>query len=67
MILHANTIPQNRPARVGTGGIDRNNANRAIFFAIVLGQLIDQGTLAGTGRTGKAKNPRATCLRKQRL
>ena len=67
MILHANAIPQNRPARIRTGGINCDDPHSPIFPAIVLGQLIDERTLARTGCTGKAQNSRVTGLWEQSL
>jgi len=67
MILHANAIPQNRSARIGTGGIDCDNPHRTILFAIVLGQLIDQRTLARARRPSQAQNPRVPSVREQRF
>ena len=65
MILHANAIPQNRSARIRAGGIDRDDPDRTILFAIVLGQLIDQRALARPRRSGQAENSRVARLRKQ--
>ena len=48
MILHADAVAQNRSARVRTGRVDGDNADRLILFliALVLGKLIDQRALA---------------------
>jgi hypothetical protein len=67
MILHADTIPQNRPARVRACGIDRNDPYGAILLAIMLGQLVNQGALARTRRTGQTQNPGPSRLWKQRF
>ena len=58
MLLHADAVAQNRSAGVGTGGIDRDDADGAFFLAIVAGQLIDQRALARARRTGESKYPR---------
>jgi hypothetical protein len=67
MILHANTVAKDRPARVGTSGIDGNDSNRAIFFSVVLGQLVDQRTFASARRASEAQNPRMPGLGEQRF
>ena len=57
MILHADAVAKNRAARVGTGWIDRDDADAAVlllFMAIVLGKLIDQRALARSGRASQA-------------
>ena len=56
MVLHANPVTQNRPAAVRTGGIDRDDANRASLVAIVFGQLIDQRALTCAGRAGESQD-----------
>ena len=56
MILHANAIAQNRSASVGTGGVDGDNADGTIIFAIEAGQLIDQRALARSGRPRQPKH-----------
>lgn len=67
MILHADSVAQNRPTGVRASGIDRDDPDRTVFFAIVLGQLINQRALASAGRTSEAQNPRMPRLRKQGL
>src|ERR1700674_3788467 len=67
MILHTNAIPQNRPARIRTSGVNRDDSNRAVLLAIVLGQLIDQRALTRAGRSSEAQNPRPPSMREQRL
>ena len=65
MILHADAIAQNRSSRVRAGGIDGNDSDRSIFFAIVFCQLIDQRALACAGRAGHTENPSCASLGKE--
>ena len=67
MILHADAVPQNRPARIRTGRIDRNDSHCAILLAVMLCQLIHKRALARARRAGEPQNPRVTSLRKQRF
>ena len=46
VILHADAVAQNSPSRIRTGRINRDDADGLLLLAIVLGKLIDQGTLA---------------------
>ena len=48
MLLHANAVAENRASGVRAGRVNRNDSYRALFLAIVLGQLIDQRTLPCT-------------------
>jgi hypothetical protein len=43
----------------------QNDANRAIVFTIVPGQLIDQRALSRSGRSGQANDSCMTSMRKQ--
>ena len=65
MILHANAVAQDGAAGVRAGGIDGDDPNRAIIFPIMQRQLVDQRTLAGTGRTSQADDPCTPSVRKK--
>ncbi len=58
MLLHADAVAQNRSACVRAGGIDSNDADRAVFFAVMPRQLVDQSALAGAGSAGHTQNAR---------
>ncbi len=53
VILHTDAVAQNRAARVRAGGIDRDDADGTILFAIVPRQLIDQRALSGARRASE--------------
>ena len=65
MVLHANAVAENRAPGVGTGRIDSDDPNCAVFFAIVLSQLIDQRALACTGRAGQPNGERLARVREK--
>ncbi len=67
MILHADAVAQNRPARVRTGRINRDNADSLIFLAIVFRQLVDQRALARSWGAGQADDSRLASVREERL
>src|ERR1700687_5106907 len=67
VILHADAIAQNRSARIRAGRVDRDNADALIFFAIVLGELIDQSALARSGGARQPDDSRLARVRKERL
>ena len=46
--------PRMAPPGVGAGGIDGDDSNADVFFAIASRQLVDQCTLAGSRRAGHA-------------
>src|SRR5215471_12254045 len=48
VVLHANTVAQNRASGVRTGGIDGDDADFLVICAIQLGKLIDQSAFAHT-------------------
>ena len=53
MLLHANAVAENCAAGIGTGGIDRDNADGVFLFAIMFRQLIDERAFAGAGGAGQ--------------
>jgi hypothetical protein len=67
MLLHADAVAQNRSACVRTGGINRDDADRAFFLTVVVGQLIDQRALTRPRRTGESKYPRLSAVGKKCL
>ena len=62
MLLHADAVAENCTAGVRTSGIDRNNADGLILFAIVLCKLIDQRAFAGAGSAGQTDGSRFPCV-----
>src|SRR5215471_20047878 len=52
--LHADAIAENGPSCVRAGGIDRYDADALVLFAVVRGEAIDEGALAGAGSAGDA-------------
>ena len=67
MVLHADAVAQNRPARVGARGIDSNDANGAAFLAVVARELVHQRALARARRAGESKDSRMSAMGKERL
>lgn len=67
MLLHADAVAENRSACVRTGGINRDDADRAFFLTVVVGQLIDQRALTRPRRTGESKYPRLSAVGKKCL
>ncbi len=59
--------PKNRAAGVGTGGVNRNDADGLAGFAVLLGKLVHQGALACSGSAGHADDARVPGVRKQRF
>ncbi len=56
MILHPNPVPQHRPTRKGTGGINGNDPDPLARLTKLRNQPINQGTFTRPGRAGNA-NP----------
>src|SRR4029077_13191470 len=52
MSLHPDAIAEDRPARVRTCRIDRDNADLFLLRAIVSAQAIDKSAFAGAGSPG---------------
>ncbi len=67
MRLHADAVAENRAAAVWAGGIDGDDANRAIFFSVVASQVVDQRALARAGRTGEADDASVAAVWEERL
>jgi hypothetical protein len=67
MLLHANTVTQNRSASVRTRRIDRDDANGPSFFSIMAGKLIHQCAFTRSRRAGEAEYSRLSAVRKERL
>jgi hypothetical protein len=67
VILHADAVAEDRTARLRTGRVNRNNADRLTLFAIVFGQLIDERALARAGRASHADDSRPAGMRKERF
>ena len=67
VVLHANAVAQNRAAGVGAGRVDGDDADGLIFFAIVLGELIDQRALPCSGRAGQTDDARVAGVREESL
>src|ERR1700692_3344806 len=67
VILHADAVAQNCTASVRAGGIYRDDADGSIFFAIEFGELIDQGTLPGSGRARPPHHSRLGAVGEERL
>lgn len=67
MLLHADTIAQNRATGVWARRIDRDDAHSPILFAIVAGKLIDQCAFSGARRTGQSEYPRMPAVWEERL
>ena len=65
--LHADAIAENRPASVRTGRINRDDAHRLLFLAILARQLIHQRALAAARRAGQSDDARPAAVRKQRF
>jgi len=65
VILHADTVTENRSAGVWTRRIDCNDAYGLILFAIVLGKLIDQRAFARSRRAGYAEDSRLAGMREE--
>jgi len=63
MALHANAVAEDCTPGVGTGGIDRDDADAVLLFAIILRQLIDQRAFAGAGCARKANGLRFAGMR----
>jgi hypothetical protein len=67
MVLHADTVAQNRPARIGARRIDGNDADGTIFLAIVARELVHQRALARARRAGESQDPRMSAMGEERL
>ena len=67
MVLHADAITQDRSSRIRAAGIDGDDAYRLIFSAVVLGKLIDEGALAGSGSSCKADDAGFAGIGEKRL
>jgi len=65
MTLHADAVAQNRASGVRAGGIDRDDSDSAIFFAVKLRKLIDQRALAPTRRTSESDGARVATVSKE--
>jgi len=57
--LHAYAVTQDRTAGVGTGGIDRDDPDGLVLFAILARQLVNERTFSRAGRAGEP----ITCAR----
>ena len=64
MLLHTNTIAQNRPARVRTGGVHRDDSNCVVLLAVVTRKLVHEGALARARGAGEPKYSRMSRIRK---
>jgi hypothetical protein len=62
MALHADSVAQNRAARVGASGVDGKNSYSSILFSIVPGKLIDQRALPCPGSARYSDNSRFACV-----
>src|SRR6185369_2773667 len=58
-LLHADAVAEQRAAREGARGIDREHADGLLARAQLLDQRVDERTLAGAGRTRDADAPGA--------
>jgi hypothetical protein len=67
MLLHPNAIAKDRATCVGTGRVDGDDAQRFAIAAIVASQLIDEGALPRSGRTGQTHDAGPATKGKQRL
>ena len=67
MILHTDTVAQNRPAGVRAGRVDRDDSDGLLLLAIVLGELIDQRALARSRRSSQTDHSRLAGVREERL
>ena len=67
MVLHADAITENCATGIRTAGIDGDDSDGAVFFAIVLRQLVDQRALARARRAGQADGSCASGMRKERF
>lgn len=60
---HAGTVAEDRAARDGAGGIDREDGDAMALLAEEEAELLDEGGFAGTGDTGDADAGRAASVR----
>src|SRR5690242_214705 len=67
MRLHANAIPKNRAASVGTRRIYGDDPDRLLLLAILARELINQRALAGAWRTGESDHGRVATVGEERL
>src|SRR5205807_10263188 len=59
VILHADAVAENRSARVGARGIDRDDAQRLAFAPVELRELVNQRALPRPGCAGHAEDARS--------
>ena len=67
VILHADAVAENRSARVGARGIDRDDAQRLAFAPVELRELVNQRALPRPGCAGHAEDARLTAVREECL
>jgi len=67
MILHANAVAENCSACIWARRIDCDDADRLIFFAVVLSELINQRALPCPRRTRQANDARMAGVGKEFL
>ena len=65
MILHANAVSENRPARIRTRRINRDDADRLLLFAILFGELIDERALARSRSASEPDDARLATMREE--
>ena len=67
MLLHADAVAQNRPARIGAGGVDGDDSHGLVLLAIEPRQLIDQCALARSGSARQTYHASAAAVGEQGL
>ena len=67
MVLHADAVAQNCAAGIGARRIDRDDAYRPVFLAIVSSELIHQRALPRAGGARESKDARMSAVRKESL
>jgi len=65
MALHANAVTKDCAARVGAGGVDSDDADSFVPFAVVRREAIDECALASAGSASDSSEIGCSSLRKQ--